>query len=592
MRTLFFILFFVLGFCHIQARGQKPAHVIITAGQSNTDGRVPNNRLPDYIKAMAVDSTYTAGAYKYCHIAHNRTDGMFVPFWPLSHPKSKPYTWGYDAIAYYWLEQLFQEDFYVIKWAIGGTAIAAPVTTPFRGTFWSADPKWLAENTATSEKGKSLLLSLIANIDASIDQTLSKLKQGYQIDAFVWHQGESDYEHGKEYYQNLKGVVAYVRNHLTEKTGKDYSELPFIFGTVSRKNKRYNSDVEEGMRRYAKEDKNAYLIDMSEAELMGDKLHFNQVSAEYMGRQVYEQIKKTLSDDPHVYVAKYKGDRACAISYTFDDGLAEHSTVAAPELEKRGFRGTFWVCGYYTEQGASAKVPRMTWDELREMSEKGHEVSSHSWAHKNAKRLTIEQVKSEIEKNDSAIYANIGIVPRTYCYPYNYKTEEIVGMASKGRVATRTKQISIGGKSTPERFDKWLKDLMKAEDWGVGMTHGINYGYDAFKSPSLFGEHLDKVKSMEDQIWVGTFCEVASYIKEREEIQLKVSNKKNGMTITPKLKLDRKLFAEPLTMVIQGETMNGIQVKQGRKELPVYMNGNKVMFDFNPYGGAIKIHFN
>ena len=206
--------------------------------------------------------------------------------------------------------------------------------------------------------------------------------------------------------------------------------------------------------------------------------------------------------------------------------------------------------------------------------------------------MTIEQVKSEIEKNDSAIYANIGIVPRTYCYPYNYKTEEIVSMASKGRVATRTKQISIGGKSTPERFDKWLKDLMKAEDWGVGMTHGINYGYDAFKSPSLFWEHLDKVKSMEDQIWVGTFCEVASYIKEREEIQLKVSNKKNGMTITPKLKLDRKLFAEPLTMVIQGEAMNGILVKQGRKELPVYINGNKVIFDFNPYGGTIKIHFN
>lgn len=45
-------------------------------------------------------------------------------------------------------------------------------------------------------------------------------------------------------------------------------------------------------------------------------------------------------------------------------------------------------------------------------------------------------------------------------------------------------------------------------------------------------------------------------------------------------------------MVIQGETMNGILVKQGRKELPVYINGNKVMFDFNPYGGTIKIHFN
>ena len=115
-----------------------------------------------------------------------------------------------------------------------------------------------------------------------------------------------------------------------------------------------------------------------------------------------------------IRIADFKDAKAGAVSYTFDDGLAEHSTVAAPELEKRGFRGTFWVCGYYTEQGASAKVPRMTWDALREMSKKGHEVSSHSWAHKNAKRLTIEQVKSEIEKNDSAIYANIGIVPRTH----------------------------------------------------------------------------------------------------------------------------------------------------------------------------------
>ena len=81
--------------------------------------------------------------------------------------------------------------------------------------------------------------------------------------------------------------------------------------------------------------------------------------------------------------------------------------MAAPELEKRGFRGTFWVCGFYTEQGASSKLPRMTWDELKQMAKNGHEISNHSWSHQNAKRLTLEQVKSEIEKNDSAIFANI-----------------------------------------------------------------------------------------------------------------------------------------------------------------------------------------
>ena len=44
------ISFLFLCFCLGTYAQKKPVSVIITAGQSNTDGRVSNNDLPDYIK--------------------------------------------------------------------------------------------------------------------------------------------------------------------------------------------------------------------------------------------------------------------------------------------------------------------------------------------------------------------------------------------------------------------------------------------------------------------------------------------------------------------------------------------------------------
>jgi len=264
---------------------KEPVPVFIVAGQSNTDGRTPNSDLPDYIKAMTTDSTFATGEYNYCKISQNRVDGKFIPFWP------KRKKWAYDAVTYYLLEQIYQKDFYVIKWAVGGTSIT-PENVDSRGGHWSADPKWLSENTPVDRKGKSLLLSFVKQINMCIDRTLSKHPEGYKINAFLWHQGESDQKYGAQYYTNLKDVLSYVRNHLSERTGHDYSKLPFIFGTVAKTNKRYDAEVEAAMIKLASEDSNVYLIDMSKGKLLKDRLHFNNISAEYLGKEMYERIVK------------------------------------------------------------------------------------------------------------------------------------------------------------------------------------------------------------------------------------------------------------------------------------------------------------
>lgn len=297
--------------------------------------------------------------------------------------------------------------------------------------------------------------------------------------------------------------------------------------------------------------------------------------------------------DWDVYVTKYKHDKACAVSYTFDDGLAEHYTLVAPQLEKRGFRGTFWICGskINKDDQSITDTTRMTWPQLKEMSDNGHEISNHGWEHKNFARFPLEEIREDIIKNDSAIFANTGVMPRTFCYPNNNKKAEGRRIAEQNRAGTRLKQRSIGSKSTPDDLEKWINTLIETNDWGVGMTHGLTYGYDAFRNPQRLWDHLDQVKAREDKVWVGTFREVVSYIKEREETKLEVVNRRNTLLITPQLKLSKEIFTEPLTMVIKGKEIKKVSVKQDKKKLPVHIVDDKILFDFNPYGGIIKVSF-
>ena len=95
----------------------------------------------------------------------------------------------------------------------------------------------------------------------------------------------------------------------------------------------------------------------------------------------------TVSAQTDIRVARYWGDRAAAVSYTFDDGLAEHYTKVYPQLKRRGLKATFAVIG--NRVGDEWKgTPCMTWEQLKEMAADGQEVTNHGWSHSAVDRLT------------------------------------------------------------------------------------------------------------------------------------------------------------------------------------------------------------
>ena len=277
------ISFFFLCICLGTYAQKKPVSVIITAGQSNTDGRVSNNDLPGYIKK---------NGYRHCLWSYGSDTisggGRFERFWPrVAKPDNKE-RWGFDAIVYYLIDQHAKRDFYVIKESLGGTAIDTACVSN-NGMYWNASPGYLAANAAADKGGKSLLKAFTENIGACIDHELSHQIGGFEIKAFLWHQGESDKKMAAHYYDNLKAVVAYVRNYLVEKTGdKRYAHLPFICGTFSNESRDRSEEIVSALHRLAEEDSNFHVVDASDLTIQHDRLHFDAQGAEMLGRRIYE----------------------------------------------------------------------------------------------------------------------------------------------------------------------------------------------------------------------------------------------------------------------------------------------------------------
>ena len=88
-----------------------------------------------------------------------------------------------------------------------------------------------------------------------------------------------------------------------------------------------------------------------------------------------------------VSIAPYYQGKKAAISFTYDDGLLEHYTLVAPNLEKRGFRGSFWIIGNMVGVEHHRLGARMTWKQIKKLEKRGHDMGSHGWSHINCRKV-------------------------------------------------------------------------------------------------------------------------------------------------------------------------------------------------------------
>ncbi|AUD07447.1 polysaccharide deacetylase family protein [Spirosoma pollinicola] len=123
-----------------------------------------------------------------------------------------------------------------------------------------------------------------------------------------------------------------------------------------------------------------------------------------------------LPDQLYAYLATGAPLPAKPIMLTFDDGDLDQYTVAAPELEKHGFKGAFFIMTVAI--GRHGKQPYMDKTQIKDLSDRGHTIGAHTWDHHNVKKYQGDDWKIQVEEPKAKLETIIGKPIKYFAYPF------------------------------------------------------------------------------------------------------------------------------------------------------------------------------
>jgi peptidoglycan/xylan/chitin deacetylase (PgdA/CDA1 family) len=138
-----------------------------------------------------------------------------------------------------------------------------------------------------------------------------------------------------------------------------------------------------------------------------------------------------LPDQLYAYLTTGAPLPSKPIMLTFDDTDLDQYTTALPEMKKYGFKGVFFV------MTVSIGRPRyMSKEQIKELSDEGHSIGSHTWDHHNVKKYQGQDWVTQIEKPSKQIEKITGKPVTYFAYPFGlWNPQAIPELKQRGIIA-------------------------------------------------------------------------------------------------------------------------------------------------------------
>jgi peptidoglycan/xylan/chitin deacetylase (PgdA/CDA1 family) len=291
-------------------------------------------------------------------------------------------------------------------------------------------------------------------------------------------------------------------------------------------------------------------------------------------------------------LATWRGFRASAVSYTFDDNSPKQFSVAQPMFDAKGLSATFFCI--------VGNLSASQWATIESAAAKGHEIASHTLTHPDLTKLTDDQVAVELSESKNLIESHTGQKCVSHAYPYCAVPKKTITSryypfarsCNESLVPSApTDFLSVGAMgSHSTQMNTASDNAASSGSWLVWLIHGIDD--DPACCPitsSVLQSNLNHVTADTNKWWIETFGNVCRYIQERNTSGLTVvSNGAFHITLRLTNNLDSAIFNYPLTLRRpMPDGWDEATITQSGVPVSSQVVAGNLMFDVVPNGGDV-----
>jgi len=138
-----------------------------------------------------------------------------------------------------------------------------------------------------------------------------------------------------------------------------------------------------------------------------------------------------LPDQLYDYLVYNKPLPTKPIMFTFDDTDLDQFEVAYPTLRQYGFKGVYFIMTVAI--GKKGRISYMNAQQIKELSDNGNVIASHTYDHKNFAKFTEEDWKTQIDEPTKKLEKITGKKVAYFAYPYGvYKASLLPKLKEHG----------------------------------------------------------------------------------------------------------------------------------------------------------------